>query len=1004
VAAKKFIPSLHPRDRFGRFTHSGSGQATAVETKAAQKVASGLKAKRGVTGANAGAYLAGFAPEGSRKAVSDYTGGGYVEVHKALRGGDSDSPAVKAMDAAMIDLPDDLVLSRRVPVAAFGKLGPESLVGLKVRDAAYAPTSIGTIRPAKDSVRMRIAAPAGTRAAVDPETGEVILDRDMEMVVARVEDTPAGVDMYVTVLPKQRSGDGKNGRDSSVGVPVRTGTAEDGVAPRSTPKRAAKPAAVDEPAEDTPAGGADEVRAELMRKKLPELRADAKTRGLKGYSKLRKSQLVDVIVADETGAEPDRSDADGQPDADVPRAGEDAMPAAPLSLIRDNGVTALQRKAFDNYRSAQYQSINGALRGGPSTPQLADRIDTIDAAMAASPLTADVEVHRGLMSGRSVFGDRMDGDLSGMIWREDAYLSTSASARMARLFAMGTSESGEDPSPVQMRISVPAGVGAVELSGTRGESELLLARSHQLAVTEDRGVDGDGVRHLDVVVFPRPAKLKLPDAPGREPAPAPSRSARPGTSTAKPPRPAVAEQGPAPAVKQTGAEPERTFDDRLDTAAKAKKALEAAPIGLRRKPDQLTKAQREALNGYRLMQYSQINGHLRYGGGDAQAINGVTQIDSVMAASKLTSDVQLWRGLPATRDLFGDRSRGDLTGIEWREDAYVSTSASRKVSEEFADPQLGLLMRIVAPAGSGGVQVSSTYEAEILLDRGQRFRVVADNGRTPEGRRMIDVEVLPANGTAPAKPKTDSPASPPALVLPPVDAGASPQSVRATGTDLVGALKSEATPINEIDLGQPFSPLDRKLGAIAQRQGFDAPAQNVDSATLDAAVASGWVEIWRGTNDSPAASGETQLERLRRGDWELSRGIYGNGVYTSERRETADEFAAHRAGGRVVRMGLDPQAKLVDLDDLRKEHRAWMKSQRKLTENERMMFTSDPEADLIKIMEDPGRFAAARGYDAIRIVGKDDGAYKYPRGQKRATQYAVLNRSVLMIQEGDFVQ
>jgi hypothetical protein len=59
-----------------------------------------------------------------------------------------------------------------------------------------------------------------------------------------------------------------------------------------------------------------------------------------------------------------------------------------------------------------------------------------------------------------------------------------------------------------MRLLVPAGVGAIEISGPRdpdtleGESEVLLQRGLRMRVVADHGVDARGVRQLDVEVIP----------------------------------------------------------------------------------------------------------------------------------------------------------------------------------------------------------------------------------------------------------------------------------------------------------------------------------------------------------------------------------------------------------------------------------------------------------------------------------------------------------------------
>lgn len=103
-----------------------------------------------------------------------------------------------------------------------------------------------------------------------------------------------------------------------------------------------------------------------------------------------------------------------------------------------------------------------------------------------------------------MFGDRMDADLTGMQWREDGFVSTSADPGAVDQFTSG-------PNPVRMRVTAPAGTNAVDLSDpdSPDEAELLLNRGLSLEVTADRGVVA-GVRQLDVQV--------VPAAPGGGPA------------------------------------------------------------------------------------------------------------------------------------------------------------------------------------------------------------------------------------------------------------------------------------------------------------------------------------------------------------------------------------------------------------------------------------------------------------------------------------------------------
>ncbi len=120
-------------------------------------------------------------------------------------------------------------------------------------------------------------------------------------------------------------------------------------------------------------------------------------------------------------------------------------------------------------------------------------------------------------------------------------------------------------------------------------------------------------------------------------------------------------------------------------------------------------------------------------------------LDGVMKHSQLTDDVEVMRGTSTGKGVFGDALAHDLTGFEWTEDAYMSTSVNPAVAEEFTVS--GLLLNIRVPKGTGVVALSGLEtpdgeedEAELLLERGLRLRVVADTG--PGNPRRLEVEVV----------------------------------------------------------------------------------------------------------------------------------------------------------------------------------------------------------------------------------------------------------------------
>ncbi len=566
---RKFNPAQHPRDKRGRFTKSRTVKASAGDKKAARQVADGFSpAAAGSDPQARKAYLAGFGGKADLSSLG--------AANRALRGG-KDSPAAERLDQAMVELPGDLLLSRAVPSSAFGNTDPAALEGMKVRDAGFAPAQLGTVQAAEDQVRMHIATPAGTRAVVDPETGEVVLDRDTEMVVARVEPNAAGGhDMWLTVLPKKITEQGPDPAPSKAGP--------------ETPK----------PGDET-AGGGDQIRADLMKLKVPELRQQMKDRGLKP-GKLRKSQMVDALVADETG--------DGSPGQSDPAAGG----------------------------------------------SVADRITAKVADLADGP-TGLV----GLETLREELPEIGRADF-------DAELLRLNRERVIQL----------DPDPDRRKLTDRRRAAAVVVGG------------------EDM--------HL---VSMRPSAGPEDEPPARP-------QAEPGTPEA---------------------------------------ALAAAPFGMDRgdgSEKDWPPGLRRHLSAYRLGSDQAINTALRSPDADPakEQRYQIRGIDAGMEESKLTAGVQVFRGVRKPQALFGDRMSGDLTGMAWREDAYVSTSVVPKVAEDFTadrgDPDaIGMVMNIAVPKGVGGIELSPvTFEGELLLDRGHQFKVVKDRG-VVGGARRVDVEVLP---------------------------------------------------------------------------------------------------------------------------------------------------------------------------------------------------------------------------------------------------------------------
>lgn len=193
----------HPRGPNGRFTES---RTTRLDAKGRRRAA-GFVAKfrpRSVRSADdATTYLSGLSgtKQPTGPAVGTYLSNP-AAVNNALRAGKADSPGIAGLDAEMKPLPDDLQAFRRVPSAAFGDVDPASLVGTKVRDAGFFPTTLAPAKGNPTDVLLHLSIPAGTKGAPVPDLSAVLLDRALDMAVTDTTTRPdGGVNLHLVVMP-----------------------------------------------------------------------------------------------------------------------------------------------------------------------------------------------------------------------------------------------------------------------------------------------------------------------------------------------------------------------------------------------------------------------------------------------------------------------------------------------------------------------------------------------------------------------------------------------------------------------------------------------------------------------------------------------------------------------------------------------------------------------------------------------------------------------------------
>jgi predicted ABC-type ATPase len=244
---------------------------------------------------------------------------------------------------------------------------------------------------------------------------------------------------------------------------------------------------------------------------------------------------------------------------------------------------------------------------------------------------------------------------------------------------------------------------------------------------------------------------------------------------------------------------------------------------------------------------------------------------------------------------------------------------------------------------------------------------------------------------------------------------------------------------------------DAFLRGIIREQGFDTRPTIVP----DEQFAELWREefefVYRGIN----AESDEQLAKYLRNfveedDFYVGKGIYGNGVYTTTIRETAEAYAetsglgvgfrgetVQAATGRVLDIAIHPSARIVELNDLaelkRAEKTIVRNRQNELIEMQPTREVPHPYRDGEMMMEkiplheipadhpyaesakelqrlleyenvidandDVGRFAAMLGYDAIR-VGTVRQFTMQGVIEQSDSYFVILNRGAVVVREG----
>lgn len=149
-----------------------------------------------------------------------------------------------------------------------------------------------------------------------------------------------------------------------------------------------------------------------------------------------------------------------------------------------------------------------------------------------------------------------------------------------------------------------------------------------------------------------------------------------------------------------------------------------------------------------------------------------------------------------------------------------------------------------------------------------------------------------------------------------------------------------------------------------QEQRKEGSVPVVSPEQLQEEIANGAKPVFRGVTSKEFA------DKMKEGEPFAGEGDYGTGIYTTTDRNMAQSYAEGPEGdadGDVLHMAIDPNAKIVTIEDISKQH------------------AKDAEAGLVPWEMDIGVYAKSKGYDAIEVRHKG--------------YINVVNPDVLMVQD-----
>lgn len=172
---------------------------------------------------------------------------------------------------------------------------------------------------------------------------------------------------------------------------------------------------------------------------------------------------------------------------------------------------------------------------------------------------------------------------------------------------------------------------------------------------------------------------------------------------------------------------------------------------------------------------------------------------------------------------------------------------------------------------------------------------------------------------------------------------------------------------------------DEFLRDLCKERGCDKLPVLISKAEMDQLEKNGARILYRGVGHAE------YVDEFKFGEFFAGKGIFGNGTYTAYGEDglsLAKSYAGSNGG--ILRMTLDPKARVISLEDLEKEREAYVNALYEW-EGDAPLNEKRLRSILGVVLNDPGRFGTIMGYDAILV--------------ERDQFMVILSRNVVKVQK-----